>query len=255
MVILGPRMPKKIKEKSKINEGNKNNGENPSKDSEKSNNKLEKAEFVELDYVGKVKGGNIFDTNVKDEAKKIGINIESRPVAICLGQNMILSAIDNFLIGKEIGKEYKLELKSDKAFGERKQKFVKTMPMKVFERHGVSPRRGMTFNFDNKMGTIKAVSGGRVIVDFNNPIAGKDVEYKLRPKKKVTSPERKVRLTIKTLLNKEPKFEIKNGKAIIDPENDKQLAQILKLYKDKLGEIVNMEVTVKGQENSESKNK
>ena len=102
---------------------------------------------------------------------------------------MILPAIDKFLIGKEAGKEYNLELPPEKAFGKRQKEKVKTMPMKVFERHGINPRRGMAFNFDNKIGKIKAVSGARVIVDFNNPMASKDVEYNLKPKKKIKDKE------------------------------------------------------------------
>ena len=93
---------------------------------------LKKNDFVEIEYVGRVKDGEIFDTNIKEEAKKINLKIETKPLIICISQKMILPAIDDFLIGKEIG-EYNLELSPEKAFGKRNRTLVKTLPLAVFK--------------------------------------------------------------------------------------------------------------------------
>lgn len=145
---------------------------------------LKKNDFIELEFVGKVKDRGIFDTNIESEAKKIGLDIKTRPLKICLGKKMILPAIDDFLIGKKIGK-YTLELSPEKAFGEKRRELIKTMPMSVFKGQNMAPQQGMIFQFDNMMGRISAVSGGRVIVDFNNPLAGKSVVYELEVKRKI----------------------------------------------------------------------
>jgi FKBP-type peptidyl-prolyl cis-trans isomerase SlyD len=145
---------------------------------------LQKNDFVELEFIGRVKGGEIFDTNLKEEAKKINLEIETRPLVICLGQNMILQAIDEFLTGKEAGK-YSLELEPEKAFGTRSRELIKTMPLKIFLEKEVMPKPGMVFNFDNMLGKVSAVSGGRVIVDFNHPLSNKTVIYDLDVKRKV----------------------------------------------------------------------
>ena len=81
--------------------------------------KIQKNDFIEIEFIGKIKDGEIFDTNIKEEAKKIDLNIEARPLIICIGQKMILPSIDDFLMNKSLGK-YPLELTPDKAFGERK---------------------------------------------------------------------------------------------------------------------------------------
>jgi len=87
---------------------------------------------------------------------------------------MFLKGVDDFLIGKEIGK-YIIELSPEKAFGNRESKLVQMIPMKIFHQHKINPVPGTLFNFDNKVAKILTVSGGRVMVDFNNPLAGKDI--------------------------------------------------------------------------------
>ena len=114
---------------------------------------LQKNDFVELEFIGKVKGGDIFDTNIKEEAKKINLELESRPLIICLSQNMILPSIDEFLIGKDIGK-YALELSPEKAFGNRDRTLIKTLPIRIFMEKKVYPQPGMMFEFDNVLGKV-----------------------------------------------------------------------------------------------------
>ncbi len=221
------------------------------KNKEKTKEKLEKNDFVNLEYIGKTKEGKIFDTNIKQEAKKINMNIETRPLAICIGQGMILQGIDEFLKGKETGKEYTLELKPEKAFGKRKKELVKTMPISVFEKQDVAPRRGMMFNFDNSIGRISAVSGGRVIVDFNNPLANKDVIYDLKVKEKIKDKKEKAKILIKTFFRKEFDFEIKDKKLII--KMPKPFSQLANMYKRKFKEILGLDLEVKEVKKEEKK--
>ena len=47
-------------------------------------------------------------------------------------------------------------------------------------------------NFDGYMGTVKTVSGGRVIVDFNHPLAGRDIDYEVTVKRIVSDVKEKV---------------------------------------------------------------
>ena len=51
---------------------------------------------------------------------------------------MFLKGVDDFLIGKEIGK-YTIELTPEKAFGNRESKLVQMIPMKVFQQHKINP--------------------------------------------------------------------------------------------------------------------
>ena len=233
---------------------------------------LQKNDFVELEYIGKVKDGNIFDTNIKEEAKKIQLEIETRPLIICLGQNFILQAIDEFLIGKEIGK-YTLELSPEKAFGLRNTKLIKTMPIKIFLEKQVYPQPGMMFEFDNVIGRISAVSGGRVIVDFNHPLSNKTVVYELNIKKLITDEKEKVEALQIFFFRRKFDFDIsksgdfddaqksKEGKKISHIKDKKliikseaKLKPFFDLFKDKFKEILNLELEIEGiSEKSEEK--
>lgn len=206
-----------------------------------SQDKLTENDFIELAFSGKTKDGEVFDTNILEQAKKINQNIETRLLIVCLGQAMILPAIDEFLIGKSLGK-YTLELTPDKAFGNRNPQLVKTMPISVFKNQPQMPYPGMIFQFDNALARISAVSGGRVIVDFNNPLAGKPVVYELNAKKKILDLNEKIKSLILFFFRQDLKFEIKEKKLIIicAPGFEKFVI----LFKDKFKEILDLELEV-----------
>jgi len=203
--------------------------------------KLKKNDFIELDFTGKDKEGKVFDTTIKEEAKKINIDIADKPLIICLGQNMILPAIDEFLIGKEIG-NYALDLKPEKAFGKRDRKLVKLMPSSLFKEQGkLYP--GMVFSFDNMLGKIMSVSGGRIMIDFNNPLADKEVIYQLNIKRKIEDLNEKAKSLIIFFFKREMPFKLETNKLVIEAE--KQFIQFIILFKEKFREILNLDLEVK----------
>jgi len=202
---------------------------------------FKKNDFIEIEFTGKVKNGEIFDTNLKDEAKKINLEIETRPLIICLGQNMILPAIDEFLIEKEIGK-YSLELESEKAFGIRNRSLIKTMPIKIFLEKKVYPEPGMMFEFDNVIGKVSAVSGGRVIVDFNHPLSNKTVVYDLNAKRIVEDEKEKTESLMRFMFRRKFDFDIKDRKLII--KSEAKMKPFFELFRDKFKEILNLDLEV-----------
>src|SRR3989344_5210011 len=145
---------------------------------------LKKNDFVEVQFTAKVKNGEIFDSNIKEDLKKTKLGIEPKPVIFSLGENMFLKGVDDFLMGKDLGK-YEIELTPEKAFGFRDSKLIQLMPMRIFREQNLKPISGFVFNFDGRMAKILSVSGGRVIADFNNPIAGKTVVYNVNVLRKV----------------------------------------------------------------------
>jgi len=212
--------------------------------------KLRKNDFVEIEYTGKIKDtGQIFDTNVEKEAKKLNLNTKIKPLTICLGENMILPAIDDFLVGKEVGKSYTLTLPPEKAFGERKRELIKIMPLSVFRGQNITPKAGMMFSFDGLLGKISAVSGGRVIVDFNNPVAGKKVVYELKIKRKIKEMKEKVKALMLVFFKKEFPFDIKEKKLILKSKPEEK--KFIQLFKEKFKEILGLDLEVKEKKNVE----
>ena len=211
---------------------------------------LKKNDFIELEYTGRIKDGSIFDTNIKEEAKKVELEIESRPLVICIGQNMILPAIDEFLIGKDLGK-HTLELSPEKAFGVRSRDYIKTMPLRVFTEKEIMPRAGMVFNFDNLFGRVSAVSGGRVIVDFNNPLAGKEVIYELNAKKIVEKLEEKAENLLFFLFRRKLEFKLEEKKIKVKVE--KQFIPLIDYFKPKFKEILDLDLEAEEIKTEEEK--
>jgi len=213
---------------------------------------LKKKDFVEIEFTAKVKGGDIFDSNIKEDLKKSNLNIEAKPVIFPLGEGMFLKGVDEFLIGKEIG-NYEIELSPENAFGNRNSKLVQIIPSRVFREQKVNPVSGAMFNFDGRVAKILSVSGGRIIADFNNPIAGKTVIYNVRVSRKVDDEKEKAKAFIDFLFRRHFDFEIKDKKITIKAEKD--FVKFLELFKDKFKEILDLDLEIVEQEKKDSKEK
>jgi FKBP-type peptidyl-prolyl cis-trans isomerase SlyD len=203
---------------------------------------IKNKDFVEIEFTAKIKGGEIFDSNIEKDLKELGSKTKGKPFIFSLGQGMFLKGVEDYLIGKEIGK-HKIELTAENAFGPRDPKLIERIPMKVFKENDLMPVPGIAFNFDGKMGKVLAASGGRVMVDFNNPIAGKDVVYEVNVLKKIDDKNEQVKAFIEFIFKKDLKFEIKDKKITIHAE--KGMDKFIELFKDKFKEIFDLDLDVK----------
>ena len=214
--------------------------------------KLQKKDFIEIEFTGKIKDGEIFDSNIKEDIENAKLDVEPKPFIFCLGEAMFLKGVDDFLIGKEIGK-YQIELPPEKAFGNRESKLVQMMPMKVFHQHKINPVPGVMFNFDNRMAKILTVSGGRVMVDFNNPLAGKDIVYDIKILRKIEDTNEKIKAFIEFLFRKDFKFKIENKKLILEVE--KQMTKFVEMFKDKFKDVFDLELEIREVEEKKEEEK
>ncbi len=208
---------------------------------------IQKGDFIEIDFTGKIKGGEVFDSTSKEELEKLyhkhEHQIKPKPFIFCLGQSMFLKSLDDFLIEKEIEKQYEIELEPKNAFGKRAYSLIKKIPMKVFIEQKINPVPGAVFNFDGKAGKILTVSGGRVIVDFNHSLAGKTLVYKIKVLRKITDLNEKIKALNEFFFGKDFKFEIKNKNLILEVE--KPLIKLIELFKDKFKEILDLDMEIK----------
>jgi FKBP-type peptidyl-prolyl cis-trans isomerase 2 len=215
------------------------------------NQTIQKTDFIDITFTGRIKDGEIFDTNVKEDAEKIGINFNGKPLVICVGQGMVVGGFDNALEGKEAGKDYILELQPKDAFQERQSNLVKLIPIKIFRDKKINPYPGMTLNIDNMLVKVVSVSGGRVLVDFNNPLAGKVIIYNFKINKKIESPEEKVNALTEFFVGKTFSFKISDDKkqAIFKDEGSEEIPKgylniIIGSLNDKFKEVLGLEMIV-----------
>jgi len=211
---------------------------------------LEKKDFIEIEFTGKTKDGEIFDSNISEDLKKTQFNIEAKPFVYSLGEGMFLEGVDNFLIGKEMGK-YKIELTPENAFGKRDPKFIQMVPIKVFHEQKMNPIPGHVFNFDGRIGKIITVSGGRVLIDFNNPLSGKDIVYDLNVLRKIEKIEEKIKALNEFIFRKDFNFKIEGKKLILEVE--KGFKQFAELFKERYKDLFDLELEVNEKEEEISK--
>ena len=198
-----------------------------------------KGDFIEIEFTGRIKDGDIFDSNVKEDLEKAGIKGHPSAFVFPLGEGMFVKGIDEFLIGKDVG-EYDVDLKPEDAFGKRDPKLIQMIPLKLFLQHNLNPIPGATFNFDGKIAKVMTVSGGRVMVDFNNPLAGKNLEYNVKVLKKVDDINKKIEALNDFFFRKSLEFEIKDKKLILNIEKD--IEPFIEMFKDKYKDILGLDV-------------
>lgn len=178
---------------------------------------LKQGDFIEIEYTGKIKEENkIFDTTNEEIAKKEKIYNQSftyAPIIICLGQNQIIPGLDNELVNKSIN-EYEIELLPEKAFGKKNPKLLRLVSSSSFKKENITPFPGLQVNLDGLLGIIRTVTPGRVIIDFNHPLAGKTLVYKVKILRLVKDTKEKLTSLI-TFYSKEAKVELTNNEAIV----------------------------------------
>ncbi len=161
---------------------------------------FKKHDFVEIEYTGKLEDGRVFDTTNEEAAVKAGLKNQNSvfgPVTVCIGEGHVLKGIEDKM--QKVG-EFKAKLNPEDAFGKKDAKLLKLMPMKLFHKEKINPMPGLEINIDGTLGTVRSVSGGRVIVDFNHPLSGKIVEYEVKVIREVTDALEKAKAIFKNEL-------------------------------------------------------
>jgi len=157
---------------------------------------MEKGDFVRIKYVGRLESGEIFDLTDEDLAKKENIynpKVKYGLVPVILGAGFVIKGVEKALEEMKIGEKKTVSIKPEDGFGGRDPKLVKVIPKKIFQQQNIEPKQGMIVDFGNMKGRVQSVTGGRVRVDFNNPLAGKILKYDLEIVEKIESNEEKIK--------------------------------------------------------------
>lgn len=179
---------------------------------------VKNGDFLRLEYTGKVQEtGEVFDTTDEKVAEEEGIKSENKlygSIPIIVGAGHVLKGIEEALIGMDEGDEKTLDIPPEEAFGLRDPKLMQLIPMSEFRKQGIKPQVGMGITLENSTGVIRSVSGGRVRVDFNHELAGKNLHYEIKVDKLITEDEEKIRSMI-ALHYPNPNIDSENHKITI----------------------------------------
>ena len=161
---------------------------------------IDNGDFVRVNFTGKIiDTDEVFDTTFEEVAQEAGIFEENKTykaIPIVVGGNHLLPAIEEAITGLNAGDKKTVEVKSDDAFGPRDPKNIQLVPMKEFKKQGMTPVPGMRISAGEGTGKILTVNGGRVKVDFNHELAGKDLVYDVEVTEIIDNEEDKVKSMI-----------------------------------------------------------
>jgi len=192
---------------------------------------LKKGDVVLVDFTAQeLLNGETFETTIEADAKQAGVfnpNAMYKPVPMVIGKNDLFPLLEKELETMEIGEEKRIELEPKDAFGERSAARIALLSLQEFRKQKMQPIPGLVIEADGRQGKVQSVSGGRVRVDFNHPLAGKRVAYKLVLRKKIEEKEEQVAALLEKFFPhvkpKERKIKIEGEKAEIElPERLKE---------------------------------
>ena len=191
---------------------------------------LQKGDMIEISLTI-MSEGKVFDTTVEKIAKENGLQFSGNKKVV-FGNNMLLPKIEEKLKNAKTNEEFSMHLEVKDAFGEKKKEMYQTYPEKVFKEQNLRIVVGQVYNFDGNYGKVKSASRGRVMVDFNHPLAGKEIDVTFSLIKKIGDLKEKIETTLYVLIGLSPemcKVTLKDKTITLEvPEQLVQMQQMLK---------------------------
>ncbi len=142
------------------------------------------------------KTGRVYQTTKEEVAKENGIYSEKStylPILVIPGEADLFPKVMEKVLKLEEGEKFELELNPEDAYGNYDRGKVRVYSIKRLEREGIQPRVGEIVQIDRQSGIIQSITGGRVTVDFNHPLAGKKILVEGEIVKRVEDELEKVR--------------------------------------------------------------
>jgi peptidylprolyl isomerase len=156
---------------------------------------FQKGDFIVINYTGKIKETNeVFDTTYEDVAKKEHLFKEGEiydPKLVVVGEGWVLKALDDALTTMELNQPSTVEIPAEKGFGQRDPEKIKRVPLKQLYAKEINPVIGARIEYQGKMASVRSIGAGRVLLDFNPPLAGRTLIYDVTVTKKLESTEEK----------------------------------------------------------------
>jgi len=112
----------------------------------------------------------------------IDSNKGSAPLEFITGKGQIIPGLESGLVGMSEGENKTITVKAADAYGERNPEAQQTIPIEQFE--GIDLQKGMTLYGQGEGGqtvqvTVVDFNDKEVTIDFNHPLAGKDLEFEV----------------------------------------------------------------------------
>jgi FKBP-type peptidyl-prolyl cis-trans isomerase SlyD len=131
--------------------------------------KIDKNSFVSLDYLINLGERETYPPDGKPEA-----------ISFCMGLGTMPPGLEEALMGLEENDHKVINLSAEQAYGQFDEELLMEVPRADFPPE-VDLRAGLVFETENEEGQpvffiVKEVRPESVLIDFNHPLAGKNLE-------------------------------------------------------------------------------
>jgi FKBP-type peptidyl-prolyl cis-trans isomerase SlyD len=131
--------------------------------------KIDEKSFVTIDYLINLDKDETYPPDGQPEE-----------ISFCMGEGAMPPGLEEALVGLEENDQRVVHLAADQAYGEFDDELLMEVPRSDFAPE-VELRQGLVFETENEDGEpvffiIQEVRPETVLIDFNHPLAGKDLE-------------------------------------------------------------------------------
>jgi FKBP-type peptidyl-prolyl cis-trans isomerase SlyD len=129
---------------------------------------IEKNQIVSIEY------------EVSDGEKVVDSNVGGMPLVFMFGKGQIIPGLENAIANMSIGEKAEVLVKAEDAYGEYEAEAKQEVPKDQFA--GIDLEVGMALYGQGEDGgtvqvVVKEIGDENVIIDFNHPLAGKDLSF------------------------------------------------------------------------------
>ncbi len=136
---------------------------------------------VRIEFTGRLEDGTIFDSTRENDCAKCRIDPE--PLEFTIGGGEVISGLEQAVRGMKPGEKKQFTVHPDDAYGDFDEYLL--MPVNRFALpKGLNTEMGQTLELTDDDGetflvTVREVSGEKIILDANHPLAGKNLLFEV----------------------------------------------------------------------------
>lgn len=144
-----------------------------------SNMAVKTGDTVKVDYVGTLVDGTVFDTSLKAEAQKAGLPLRPsyEPLEFRVGGGQMIKGFDDAVLGMRVGGEKTVRIPPAEAYGEKRTDLILEVPRSNINGSVEVGNKLQAAN--GAVGTVTKVTASNVTIDFNHPLAGQALNFRI----------------------------------------------------------------------------
>jgi len=133
--------------------------------------RIQEGQYAQVHYTGKLVDGTVFDSS---EGRQ--------PLEFQVGSGQVIPGFDEAVQGMEVNEEKNFTLKSEEAYGPVRDDLRKDFPKDMLGEKDVDVGQELWFKTPQGPvpGRVLALETDTFTVDFNHPLAGRDLEFSVK---------------------------------------------------------------------------